>query len=212
MKKSQETLEKVLMLYMTSKKSKIQIAKECNVSDSYVGKVLNAFHLKKLCTDYPQDTLDSAVNLYIDGERIDDILEATGITRAILYRELDERQIERRLEKSFKNQPKKVCEELVYEMYQKNMSISQIAKELEVSVNTINRIITEGLESEEMQISDKDLEDKLQNEICIKLAPVIVMQQKNCEISIRDVAKAFGVKERKLYYRVAEAKKEMTDK
>lgn len=215
MKISKETNEKISKLYKDSRKSIIKIAKECGVSEHYVRIFARKNNLKRSYADYSQDTLDRAVNSYIAGERVKDILEATGIAIGTLYKELDKRQIERRLEVSFRNRInpfKKVDKEKVYELYQKNMSISEIAKELEFCIKTIEKIISTGLKAEEIQISDKYLKVKQENEICIKLAPIIVMQQKNSKISIRDVAKAFGVKEQKLYCRVAEAKKEMTDK
>lgn len=206
---AQETEKRVLDLYQNSKLSAIQIAKECRISACTVYRLARVHNIKRYMEDgdYTPENIDASVKLYEQGERVRDILEQTGVSYARFYQEIRDRGIQKRKIEHSKHIPEKIDRQKVYELYQKNNSIDEIAKKLEHSISKINEIIAEGLKNGEIKLSDAYLKKKQENETCDRLAKIIGSQE-NPEFTVIKASHMYKVNKQKLYYRVRKFRKE----
>ena len=196
----------VVTLYQETKLQVYQIAKICDVS---VGSVTNIIKQKGISPKRRErvdiDKLERALSMYELGYRIREILSQCEIPESQLYSEIDARGIERRKKISTRHRKCRRHPKInqMLELYQEEKSISEIAKELDISTDTVKRNVVKAISNGEVEISERYL--KTEEELLDSIAAAIVKSRK--KVIIRDVAKAFQVDEKKLYYRVVKQKR-----
>ena len=203
---SEQQKNDVVTLYQETKLQIYQIAKMCDVSVASVTNIINQKGVSpKRRERVDIDKLERALSMYELGYRIREILSQCEIPESQLYSEIDARGIERRKNISTRHRKCRRHPKInqMLELYQEEKSISEIAKELDISTDTVKRNVVKAISNGEVEISERYL--KTEEELLDSIAAAIVKSRK--KVIIRDVAKAFQVDEKKLYYRVVKQKR-----
>lgn len=195
----------VIALYQGTDLPNYTIAKICGVATGTMYKILEERNvIPKRLTEISVDEVDKAVAMYESGCKVSDILEHCNVSQPRLYAEIDARGIERRncrytQIRGTRVHPKR---KQILKEYQKGHSYSEIERKLGVSDMTVRKYVEQAIEAGEIKISKRY--ETQEAEYLQDVASVIVRSTQ--EVSIREVAKALKVDEKKLYYRVTRAK------
>lgn len=198
---SEQQKDNVAILYQNTKLKVYEIAKITDVSALSVMNIIKQKDISpRRMENFDEDELERALLMYEAGYRLSEILSQCEIPQNRLYSAIDARGIERRKNICTRNRKSrhKSKKEQIIKMYQEEKSISQIARELDISTDTVKRNIMQAISNGEAQVSKRY--SKEETEQLDSIAEIIV-KCKN-KVTIRDIAKAFKVDEKKLYYRV----------
>lgn len=203
---SEQQKNNVAILYQRTNLKVYEIAKITDVSAPSVMNIIKQKDiLPRRMENFDKDELERALLMYEAGYRLSEILSQCEISQNRLYSAIDARGIERRKNICTRNRKSrhKSKKEQIIKMYQEEKSISQIARELDISTDTVKRNIMQAIKNGEAQVSKRY--SKEETEQLDSIAEMIV-KCKN-KVTIRDIAKAFKVDEKKLYYRVLKQKR-----
>lgn len=203
---SEQQKNNVAILYQRTNLKVYEIAKITDVSAPSVMNIIKQKDiLPRRMENFDKDELERALLMYEAGYRLSEILSQCEISQNRLYSAIDARGIERRRNICTRNRKirHKSKKEQIIKLYQEEKSISQIARELDISTDTVKRNIMQAIKNGEAQVSKRY--SKEETEQLDSIAEMIV-KCKN-KVTIRDIAKAFKVDEKKLYYRVLKQKR-----
>ena len=202
---SKKQKDNVVTLYQATDLEVYKIAKICDVSTASVTNILKERQIPlKRAVAFPKKNVDKAVRMYQKGYEVKRILEECQIPQSQLYLEIDARGIERRKENSVRTAGKNIHpkRDKMIELYLQGKSYSEIERELDVSYATVKRYIVQAIEDGEVEVSERY--SPVSEEYLKSVAEIFVGSKQ--KLSIREVAKALKVDEKKLCYRVAKAR------
>lgn len=202
---SKKQKDNVVTLYQATDLEVYKIAKICDVSTASVTNILKERQIPlKRVVAFPKKNVDKAVKMYQKGYEVKRILEECQFSQNQLYLEIDARGIERRKENSVRTAGKNIHQkrDKMIELYLQGKSYSEIERELDVSYATVRRYIVQAIEDGEVEVSERY--SPVSEEYLKSVAEIFVRSKQ--KLSIREVAKALKVDEKKLCYRVAKAR------
>ena len=208
----EEVKEQALQLYQETNLSMVEISKTCgNISIDSIRRIIKKSGIPLRSNYYyTKKDLDDAVQLYVEGIRLVDILETANVPKVRLYRELEARGIPRRRRVLGRITPPQVDREKVYWEYQNNFSYREISEKLNISEVTVRNIVSEALEEGELELSDWELHKASDKELCSKVAELVVQSGKS--VKLTSVSKGFGIAYRHLCYAVHKQKKQIQNR
>jgi transposase-like protein len=199
--------ERAIKLYKESSLTITEIAKLCKISEATIHKIVKE---KKISTrsnrDYSEEELQIAAKLYKDGMSVKEIKEFVQVPLNQLYETIDNMGIARRCKSYSAAREPKIDKIKVLEEYKKNQTYSEISKTLNISQSSVTKIVDNALLKNEIELSERYTAEIWDKEYCSKVAELIILSKNG--LLVKDVAKAFKLNCKKLYYIVERMKKE----
>lgn len=209
----QEQKNRVIELYKEGTLQNLEIMKLCDISLKTLYKILDENGIDKKNHPLEVEVVRIAVEMYKKDYKLSEIYEKTGISCATLYKELDERKIPRRIMCSDRKTEKKDKLESedsdnIIELYLLGKTKTQISIELVVAYKTVKDTIEQAIKKGIICQNPKETEKQNNTQKVIAIAKLI-NELKDDDIVVRDVARAFKVSERCLYYHVQKQKESL---